>query len=205
MLRVRRRTSMWGRVSAPGGGQVPVAQGEASTQGEDDERREGDDAEPAELDQEQEERLTRRRETGRRIHDDEAGDADGAGGREEGVEPAEPRTRVEPGQELEPERAHQDHGREGAYQELRRAEPLPEGVPPGRGLPPERGVLDAGKVLAGSLHQATRPSTSVRTNQPGTYPREERNSLRAVPSSGRRRKATARPSTQAPRRSIPTR
>src|SRR5690606_25926341 len=73
-----------------------TAERDAPAEDEDDERGEGEDAEPAELDEEQEHGLARGCELGRDVHHREAGDADGARGHEDGIDDGESLAGIEP-------------------------------------------------------------------------------------------------------------
>jgi len=101
--------------------QDAVADRDRASRGQKDHGGEGHDAQPAELDQQEDDTLTGGREIGRRIDDDKAGNADGRGRGEQGVDERDPaRSRAE-GKHKE-KSAQENGGREADGQHLGRLE-----------------------------------------------------------------------------------
>ena len=105
VARQPRRVDTCGATSAPRRREPLVPERQAAAERDDDQAGEGDHAEPAELDQQEQEGLPGGREVGGGVDDDQPRDAHGAGGGEQRVEPAERLGRVEAREQLEAERA----------------------------------------------------------------------------------------------------
>jgi hypothetical protein len=95
-------------------------------QGQDGQGREGENPQAAELDQEEKKGLAPGGEVACGVHDDEASDAYGAGGREESVHPGQGIPRVESWKELQPQGPGQDQAQEGDGQEPGRSQAFPK-------------------------------------------------------------------------------